>query len=372
MGTETKVITARKQRVRKTLPDTTLIVLTSILVLFGVIMSYSASAIYWQLSGQGSGFYFLFRQLSWAAIGFGLMYLMSHLKYDVIKRLIMPLFLVSLGLLIAVLFSPAVRGAHRWLSFGLLNFQPSEVAKLALVMYLADYIDRKQSKMSELKKFVPPVIVGFLFCILVYLEPDLGTAVLLVTITLVVLYIGGARLSHISAVILGALPIIYLSIMCIPWRRHRIDTFLDLLTRTDVSGQLGNSLVAIASGGVGGRGLGASVFKITSLPEPHTDFIFAVIGEELGFVGTTAILVIFAWLAWRGFLIALRTPDLFGRLLSGGIILTILLGVCFNLGVVTGCLPTKGISLPFISYGGSSLILNMAAIGLVLAVSRRT
>jgi len=350
------MITARKRIVRKTSPDTTLIVLTTILVLFGVVMSYSASAIYWQLSGQGSGFYFLFRQLSWAAIGFGLMYLASHLKYDVIKQLIAPLFLISLGLLVAVLFSPAVRGAHRWLSFGPFNFQPSEIAKLVLVMYIADYIDRKQSKISEFKKFV---------------EPDLGTAVLLATITLVMLYVGGARLSHIIAIILGALPVVYLSIMCIPWRRHRINTFFDLLTRTDVSGQLGNSLVAIASGGVGGCGLGASVFKITSLPEPHTDFIFAVIGEELGFVGTTAILVIFAWLAWRGFLIALRAPDLFGRLLSGGIILTILLGVCFNLGVVTGCLPTKGISLPFISYGGSSLILNMAAIGLVLAVSRR-
>lgn len=338
----------------------------------GLVAIYSSSAVY-AMDRFNSPAYFFWKQLTW--IGIGLTGALILLVYDhrKLRVWIKPLLALCLALLAAVLiFGHEVSGAKRWLRVAGIGFQPSELVKIALILFVADYCDRKRSRLHSFKNGLAPVlaVVG-LFCGLIFLQPDLGTPVLIAVTCLVIIFIGGASWRHMAGLVSAGLLVTFSAVWLKPYRRRRLLSFLD--PWNDVSGegyQLVQSLLAIGSGGIAGVGLGGSHSKLLYLPEPHTDFIFPIFSEELGLVGSLAILSLFGLVAWRGFRISSRATNFFSSLLSSGITLLILLQALFNIAVVTGCLPTKGLPLPFISFGGSSLVVTMAAVGILLNISR--
>lgn len=342
------------------------------LVAFGVVMVYSASAVY-ATQKFGSATYFLRRDLLWAAIGLSAMALAARTDFGVYRRFAYPALIVSVLLLVGVLFVGArINGARRWFHFAGVSFQPAELAKLALVVYLAQSLAKKAEKVKSFTVgFVPHMIVCGVMMVLLLKQPDLGTAVILGMATLLLLFVAGAKISYILLAFLAAAPIVYQAIVGTPWRLRRMLAYLDPWQyRYDVGYQITESLISIGSGGLTGLGLGDGKQKLFFLPEAHTDYIVAIIGEELGLVGLLAIATVFAVLVWRGVLASLRARDAFGCYLAFGITAMFGLQAVVNLGVVLGALPTKGLPLPFVSFGGSTLVVDLFAMGILLNISR--
>ncbi len=319
---------------------------------------------------------YLKKQAIWAVLGFAVMLFLYYGDYQKLKEYGTWLMLIALVLLVLVLIPHVgvmVNGARRWLRLGSFTIQPSEFAKLALVIFMAKLLSEKDKYeiRSFFKGFLPALMVLAMFLILVILEPDFGTAVILGGIVFVIWYIGGMRLLHLASLAAASVPCLFVAIVIKHYRIERLIGFFfqdrDIL---GINYQLNQSLIAVGSGGLFGKGLGRGLQKYQFLTEPHTDFVFAIIGEELGFLGTTLVVLLFFMLVIQGIRVAIKAPDYFGGLLAAGIITMIGLSAYINFMVVLGCLPTKGMTLPFISYGGSSLLVNMAAIGILLNISK--
>ncbi|MDD5019375.1 MAG: putative lipid II flippase FtsW [Candidatus Omnitrophica bacterium] len=345
-----------------------------ILICIGIVMIYSASSIsMWQSSGETYGL--LKKQCLYVLIGFIAMTMAMAFDYHLLRRFAKPLLLVSVIPLVLVLLpgiSREVGGAKRWLHAAGLNYQPTEFVKVALIIYLADYLNRKARYLKEFwKGFVPPMCILGGITLLVLLQPDLGTAVSMVVLTFVMLFVSGVRMTHILVSVLCALPFLYLLVFSVPYRRARILAFLNPWMDPQGTGfQIIQSQIALGSGGLFGMGLGQSRQKLFYLPAAHTDFIFSIIAEELGLLGASAVIMLFIFLIWQMGRIIRQVNDPFGKLVCIGVATLIAFSAVVNIGVSIGSLPTKGLPLPFISYGGSSLVFYMVAIGLVLNVSK--
>lgn len=359
---------------RKLVPDLPLFGVVVALVSIGVVMVYSASAIVAADRLRDPAF-FLKKQLFWAVLGFGALWAAMTVDYRGLQRVVVPLLVVSLALLVLVLippFSQEINGTRRWLRWGAVSFQPAELAKLSLVVYLAAFLTRRREVVGSFwLGLLPPLLVAGVMAGLVLLQPDLGSSLTLVALVFCLLFLAGGRPGQIALAAASALPLVGLAVWVAPYRLQRITTFLDPWADPRGGGfQIIQSFLALGSGGLLGRGLGESRQKLFYLPEPHTDFIFAVIGEELGFLGAALVIGLFGVLVWRGVRIGLRAPDPFGAYLALGLTALLACQTLVNLGVVTGVLPTKGLPLPFISFGGSSLLMAMVSAGVLLSISQ--
>ncbi len=344
------------------------------LACLGLVMVYSASSAL-ALKRYGEASYFLQRQVFHLLAGLALMTFLAWWDYQRLRAVVWPaLALVLLGL--ALVFVPGlgreVGGAARWLHFGGHSLQPAEFAKLALVIFLAHTLAKHHQEIKSLRYgFGWPLALTLLLALPVLVQPDFGMSITMLMLTVIMLFVAGSRLRYLAALLLAAVPALYLLIRFFPYRMQRLLTFLDPWRDPAGAGfQLVHSFLALGSGGLWGTGLGGSRQKLFYLPEPHTDFIFSVLGEELGLWGAALVLSLFMVLIWRGVKIALSARDFFGSYLALGATLIIGLQAFINAAVVMGCLPTKGLTLPFISYGGSSLLVNCACVGLLLSVAR--
>ena len=359
---------------QKTEGDRILIMVTGALLLIGLVMIYSASAVL-AARQYGDSFLFLKKQILWACLGLLAMVVVSRIPYHYWKTMAIPLMLVTILALTVVLipfFGTEINGSRRWLRLGFLSVQPSELARLSVVVYLSVYLVKKRDRLDDfLHGFLPPVlVVGFLLA-LILAEPDFGTVVVMGTVAGILLFIGGSRLRHLWALAILLTPVVYAMVMKIGYRRERLMAFLDPWKDPTNGGfQIIQSFLALGEGGSLGVGLGEGRQKLFFLPYPHTDFIFAVIGEEMGLVGTGVILGLFVLLAWRGIRIAFQAPDPFGQYLAFGVTMMIVLQSQVNMAVVTGLLPTKGLTLPLLSYGGSSLVANLVGIGILMNIAQ--
>jgi cell division protein FtsW len=342
---------------------------TVILVCIGIVMIYSASAIY-AYENFGDSAYFLKRHLFYVLVGLFCSLFVMSIDYRNLKKAAKPLVLVSIVLLILLQvpgIGKQVGGACRWFRIFGFSFQPSELAKFALIVYIADFLSRKKTTViSFLHGFLPVVIVFLVLSLLIVIQPDLGTVIAMGSICFVMLFVGGVHLAHIISFMLLTLPGLYLLVFNVPYRRRRILAYIDPWADPQGTGfQIIQSLVALGSGGIG-----QGKQKLLYLPAAYTDFIFSIIGEELGFIGTAAIVILFAMFLVQATKICLQATDSFGQYLSFGLISCLVIEAIVNMGVVTSLLPTKGLPFPFISYGGTSLIFNMIYVGLILNVGR--
>jgi cell division protein FtsW len=354
--------------------DWGIIVSVILLPAIGVLMVYSTSSVY-ALEKFGDADYFLKRHAVYLSAGFVAMIILMRLDYHFLKKLVYPAYVIGFIMLVLVLIpglGKQIGGAKRWINLGAGSFQPAEVAKFLLVFYLAYSLMKKRDKMDTfLIGFVSHVLIGGVYIGLILLEPDFGMSVVLLFVLFGMLFIGGVNTRYI--VVSGFLSIFFLiwAVISHGYRMNRIMAFLHPWKDPLGSGyQAVQSFMAFSLGGVTGAGLGNGSQKLLFLPEAHTDFIFSIIGEELGLVGVVLIIVGFGFLLIRGLKIALRAPDLFGCYLVFGCIMLVALQAGINMGVAVGLFPTKGLTLPFISYGGTSLISSLAAMGVVLSVSR--
>jgi cell division protein FtsW len=296
-----------------------------------------------------------------------------RLDYRTLRRpaVVYSLLVVSTLLLVVVLFLRPVNDTHRWIRLGALSFQPAELAKLAIVVYLAYHVERRAERVNELVTLFPALLLLGWLGFLILIQPDLGTAFCLVLTGAVLLYVAGVRFKYFAALAIPAVVVLYAAVMSVPWRRVRITSFIDPWSDPQGAGyQVIQSLIAVGTGGVTGVGLMEGRQKLFYLPYPYSDFIFAVIGEELGMLGALAVVLAFVVLLWRGLKAAWGAPDDFGRFLAAGVTLSIVFQALINVSVVLGLLPTKGIPLPFISAGGSSLVFALVGVGLVANVSQ--
>jgi len=295
--------------------------------------------------------------------------------YKYLRRYSRSLIFVTI-LLLGLVLVPGIGyqagGARRWFRLFFFSFQPSEAAKICLIIYLADILSRKGNEIKDfLSGFLPPILILGTCVGLILLEPDLGTAISISSVVFIMLFVGGSRIKHIAYIVASALPVLYLAVFKTPYRRSRILTFLNPWRDPKGTGfQIVQSFLALGSGGLLGVGLGQSKQKLFYLPASHTDFIFSIIGEELGFLGAASILILFFIFAIQGMRVALKSRDDFGKYMSLGIVSMITLEALIHIGVSIGAMPTKGLPLPFISYGGSSLIFHMIAIGILLNVAK--
>jgi cell division protein FtsW len=308
----------------------------------------------------------------WDCVGLLALFISMRVDYHHWQRWSYPLLGISwLGLALVLVIGPVIKGARRWIHLGPISFQPSEVAKLALILSLASFLDRRQSQLKDFTKgFLPAMAMIGITCGLMVLEPDLGSPMMLGAVSIMLLFLAGARWKHLIQTGLATLPPLYFLLFHVGYRRRRLMAFLNPWSDAQNAGyQITQSILAFGSGGVFGKGLGASTLKLLYLPDPHTDFIFPIIGEELGFVGAVGLILIFIFWGLRGWQTAKRAPDLFGQLVAAGITSWVLLQAAINMGVSCGLLPTKGLPLPFISFGGSSLVITMVAVGTLLNIS---
>jgi cell division protein FtsW len=358
---------------RKLKSDRVLFTATLLLVGLSIVMVYSASAVV-ALDRTGRPYFFLTKQAMWAALGMAVLGVVMRIDYRIYRQ---PAFIwtslavVSLGL-IGVLFSPPVNNARRWFAIGSLGVQPSELAKLIAIIFIAALLERRMHRINEVGYALLPIaiVIGGLVG-LILLEPDFGTSMSLVAIAGVMVFAAGLNYTYIFGVALCALPPIALLVMGTAYRRQRVLTFLNPWNDPLGAGfQIIQSLIAVGTGGLWGRGLMNGVQKLFYLPEPHTDFIYSVISEELGLVGATAVLICFCVISWRGLRISLRAPDSFGSFLALGVTMMVAVQAFVNISVVLGLMPTKGIPLPFVSAGGSSLLINLVGMGILLNVSQ--
>ncbi|MFH0738897.1 MAG: putative lipid II flippase FtsW [Candidatus Omnitrophota bacterium] len=351
-----------------------LFVTVVILICIGIVMLYSASSIYAWERYKDSAF-FLKRHLSFFAIGLLLTFLVMTIDYRRFRGYAKPLLFISFVLLILVLIpgiGREVSGARRWFRFKFISFQPSELANLAIIIYTADFIARKGNLIeSFLRGFLPPIIILGMSLLLILMQPDLGTTLAITAVVFVMLFVSGVRPAYLLSLFLLSLPALYLLIFRVPYRRMRILTFLNPWLDPKGSGfQIIQSQLALGSGGIFGVGLGQSRQKLFYLPAAHTDFIFSIIGEELGLLGTLAVITLFILFIRNGLKIVKNAQDRFGYLLALGLVLMITLKATINIGVSCGMLPTKGLPLPFISYGGSSFVFDMVSIGILMNIAR--
>jgi cell division protein FtsW len=360
--------------------DAAFLVIVLILLSIGLIMMFSASyanAFYL----RGNSLHYIARQLPAAAAGVAIMLIASRVDYRIFRPLALPVYLVSLALLVLVLFMPPINNARRWIILGPVNFQPSEIAKFAIVILFAAIVCVNQQKMETFSHGIFPFVLALAPVVFLLLrEPHLSGTVLILLLGMVMMFIGGTdvRWFVAGALVAGAaIAAVIVNPDLLTALTHyagdRIEIWLDPFSDPRDKGfQTVQSLYAIGSGGLMGTGIGGSRQKYLYLPEPYNDFIFSVVCEELGFIGATLIICIFALLIWRGFVIAVRCPDRFGSLVAAGLIAQVGLQTLLNIAVVTNTIPNTGISLPFFSYGGTSLLMLLGEMGIILSISRHT
>jgi cell division protein FtsW len=355
--------------------DHVLLIPTLLLLGLGLVAIYSASSSL-ALHKMGDSYYYLKKQAVFCLLGLGFLILGKNIPNTLYRKLSYPLLFLSLALLVLLLVPGVganVGGASRWLRWGGLSFQPSELARLSLAIFIAYSMAKKGSDMASFSKgLFPHLLVAGSFITLILLQPDLGTALIIGCWLLILLFVGGARLFHLLSVVLLSMPVIFWLIWQTDYRLRRWWAFIDPWEDPQGLGfQIIHSFLAFGSGGIFGVGLGNSKQKLFYLPEPYTDFILSIVAEELGLVGLATIIILFCILIMRGIKIALDAPDLYSSYLALGISSLIGLQVLVNMGVVMGLLPTKGLTLPLISYGGSSLVVNLLSIGILLNISAR-
>jgi cell division protein FtsW len=360
---------------RKLKSDKLLFTATLLLVCTSVVMVWSASAVV-AMEKNNDPYLFLTKQSMWVLLGLCVVPLVMRVDYRTYRQPVViwtGLALVAVAL-VAVLLAPQRNGATRWLAVGSLGIQPSELAKIVVIFFMAALLERRMDRIGEVSYALLPIgivlgaIVG-----LILVEPDLGTAVAVVTIGAVMVFAAGVNYRFIAGLCLAAVPALYVVLMSSEYRRRRVTAYLDPWADPLGDGfQMIQSMIAVGTGGVFGRGLMAGVQKLFYVPEPHTDFIYSVISEELGLIGATMVVACYCVISWRGLRTALRAPDRFGAFLAIGLTTMVAFQAFFNISVVLGLLPTKGIPLPFVSYGGSSLLINLAGVGILLNVSQHT
>jgi cell division protein FtsW len=349
------------------------IIATLSLVTFGVVMIYSSSSIV-AMERYGDEYYFLKKQLAFAVIGVLLMFVLSNLRYETLKKVAYAGIALSVVLLVLILIPPiGVKkgGATRWLRLGFFSFQVSEFVKVALVLFMAHYLAKKIARIKEFSKgILVPLVVTFMIMGLIMLQPDFGTAIIIALVLMGMLYLAGSRILHLSALTVPFVAGAVILVMMKPYRLQRWLTFLDPWKDARKSGfQIIQSWISFGSGGPFGVGLGDGMQKLFYLPEPHTDFILSVVAEEVGFIGVAVVIALFVVLVFQGFVIAFRSTDLFGTLVAAGLTMLIALEASINIAAVVGLIPTKGLALPFMSYGGSSLVMSLAAVGMILSIA---
>jgi cell division protein FtsW len=355
--------------------DRWMFTVTAILVFIGLIMVFSASAVMAK-ERYGSAYEFLLKQLVSAIAGLAAMFVAMRVDYRRLKHpaFVFPLVGLTTLLLISVFFLDRTHGTHRWFHLGLISFQPSELAKPALIFFLAWFLENKTGAMDDWRNtLLPAVAPTVVFLGLIVFQPDLGTALACAGITACMLFVAGIRLRYFGYAFAAAIVPLYFLIFHVAYRKDRILAFLNPYSDPQGRGfHMIQSLIAVSTGGVTGLGLMEGKQKLFYLPEPHTDFIFAVTAEELGLLGALTVIVLFAIFLWRGTRVALRTQDNFGRFLAVGITSMIVLQAFINISVVLGLMPTKGIPLPFVSYGGSSLFVTLACVGVLLNITKQS
>ncbi len=356
--------------------DLPFLVILLLLVVIGLACMFSAgfaNAYYY----QKDSYFFIKKQLVFAVIGLVAMTVLSFVNYRIWHRLALPVTGISLILLVVVLFIPSSIGIHRWIPLPFVGqFQPSELAKFALIVLFAHIISLNYREMKTFKKgFLPFILILAVFCALILREPHLSGTILIFAIGCIMMFVGGTRPVYLIGTIILGLIGVYVMVFQLGYEQDRVQVWLNLeevyAQDRDAAWQTMQSLYAIGSGGIMGKGFGNSFEKHLFLPEPQNDFVFSIVCEELGFVGAVLILLLFAALVWRGFVIAMRAPDKFGFLMAIGLTSQIAVQVVINVAVVTNLLPNTGISLPFFSYGGSSLVMLMAQMGIMLAISKQ-
>jgi cell division protein FtsW len=358
---------------RKLKIDRVLFTATLLLICVSIVMVYSASAVV-ALERFQQPYLFLTKQALWSVLGLAVLGVAMRVDYRTYRNeaFVWALLALVLTMLVAVLFSAPVNGTRRWFGVGGLGIQPSELAKIACVLFTALMLERRMHRIDDLSYSLTPIalIVGLVVA-LILLQPDFGTSISLALVVAVMIFAAGLHYRYFVGLALVALPAIYIVLVSAPYRRRRLLAFWDPWADPLGDGfQIIQSLVAVGTGGVFGRGLMGGVQKLFYLPEPHTDFIYAVIGEELGLIGATAILLCFCVIAWRGLRIAARAEDTFGSFVALGLTTMIAAQAFVNISVVLGLMPTKGIPLPLVSFGGSSLLMNLLGMGVLLNISQ--
>ncbi len=355
--------------------DKTLFIVTLLLVFIGLVMVFSASAVMAE-ERFGSPYTFLLKQLLWAFAGLAAMVGMMNLDYRRLKHpaVVFSLMGVTTLLLVAVFFLDRAHNTHRWLRFSGFSLQPSELAKPAIILFMAYFLEKRMRSMDDWRHTLAPVAApAVLFAALISLEPDLGTAIACVVVAAAILFVAGMQMRYFAGALAASLVPLYFLIIRVPWRYERILAFLNPWSDPQGRGfHTIQSLIAVGTGGVTGLGLMEGRQKLFYLPEPHTDFIFAVIGEEFGLIGSLVILALFAVFLQRGLRTALAAPDPHARLLAIGVTAMVVMQALMNISVVLALMPTKGIPLPFISYGGSSLFITLASVGVLLNITQQT
>lgn len=352
-----------------------LLIIVTILICIGIVMVYSSSSCY-AYERYYDGAFYLKRHLVHFTIGLLLAMLVFKINYKKIRnhsKALMAISVVTLMLVLLPGIGHEAGGAKRWIRMGFLGFQPSEFAGLFLIVYLADVLERKQLSIRHFfRGFMPPLVLSGIVILLILLQPDLGSAVMLLLVFLIMMFTSGANMMHLMPFVLVSIPALYFLIFSVPYRLRRIMGYLDPWSDAESAGfQIIQSFLALGSGGLFGLGLGASRQKLFYLPQAHTDFIFSIIGEEVGLIGTLGVLLLFAAFIWLGIKISMNTRDMFGKFLALGITVSIGLKAIINIAVSTGAIPTKGLPLPFISYGGTALIFNMIGVALLLNIASK-
>lgn len=355
--------------------DRWLFTVTLLLVFIGLVMVFSASAVMAK-EKFATPYYFVQRQLGFAVVGVLAMWFLKGVDYHKYKRpaIVFSLMAVTIALLISVFFLDRSHNTHRWIRLGAASFQPSELAKPALILFLAYFLEPRLRAMDDWKKtLIPAFVPTLIFAALIGKQPDLGTAIACVLITLTVLFVAGVKLSYFLYPLALIPPVFYFAVWRVKWRHDRILAFLDPFADPQGRGfHIIQSLIAVGTGGVTGAGLMEGKQKLFYLPEPHTDFIFAVTAEEWGLVGSILVVILFAVFCYRGIRAAVLTKDVFARYLATGITAMVIIQALFNISVVLALMPTKGIPLPFISYGGTSLAITLASVGVLLNITQQT
>ena len=360
---------------RKLKSDKLLFTATLVLVCASLVMVYSASAVIGMEQYGQRPMFFLFKQATFALLGLLLMPVLMRVDYRHYRQpVVIWSALALLGFaLVAVLFGPRLNGARRWFNIAGVGVQPSEFAKLVIIFFVAAILERRMDRIDDLKYSLLPIAIALVVIVaLIMLQPDLGTALSIVLIVSTMIFAAGINYRYIVGLVLVSLPAAYIVLMSADYRRRRMMVFLNPWEDPLGDGfQVIQSLIAVGTGGVFGRGLMAGVQKLFYLPYPHTDFIYSVIGEELGLAGSTLVLACFCVIAWRGLRTAMRAPDRFGAFVALGVTAMVTIQAFFNISVTLGLLPTKGIPLPFVSFGGSSLLVSMIGMGILLNVSQQ-
>jgi len=354
--------------------DGWLFTVTLILVFLGLVMVFSASAVMAK-ERYGSGYFFLLRQVGWAAGGIIAMAAAMKIDYRRYKHpaVVFSVLGVTTLLLISVFFLDRAHNTHRWIHFGGFSFQPSEVAKVAIILFLAFFLENRTKSMDDWRNtLLPAILPTTMFLALIVFQPDLGTAIACAAITGCILFVAGLELRYFGYAGMASVLPLYFLIFHVAYRRDRIMAFVNPYSDPQGRGfHIIQSLIAVSTGGMTGLGFMEGKQKLFYLPEPHTDFIFAVTAEELGLLGSLVVLLLFGIFLWRGIRSALRTQDMYGRLLAVGITSMVVVQAFINISVVLGIMPTKGIPLPFVSYGGSSLFVTLACVGVLLNITKQ-